>query len=463
MSVTASAPSASPAPPAPVTAADPVATDGAAAGSAPSGEVARLPEPTPCKLPEFPDVVRACPANSAEARAAAQLLDDMDNALFGVADDADPSALNAQLCALFAHPCFTLLGAMDDEAPDLAADSGLAMREFWKRGGSWWFHSALSYTDPNADVWAAPVMLPTLSLETTPQHRLRPFLCSLADPRCGRSSWGWLNRARRALSDDALRRDAPSVHDQCRETAVQQPADRRMYFWYRCIAQYARSQALPHGRFRAPERGWFVIHGFRGHYGGCDGIRAYDLATGAAYVAQNCLGMLIDDDKDGNERHFGQRDKPVFAGRVSTDNLRELVLLLALAPEVIDDALPVGDFERPAEIKPVMDRIGDQARPRGKVVVHSSDQTQLVYRYVQDEQVSVKGQLTWPQDHNSAIAQYLVDLLRVVEDGLVEGCAPADLPASLFDASFKSELRAAIVDLRGRALCPRADSLARDW
>ena len=70
------------------------------------------------------------------------------------------------------------------------------------------------------------------------------------------------------------------------------PADKRYQKWHACIEELRpRQDALPLGRVRAPMRGFFVVRGRRGHYSFCDEIRAYDLASGAAYVASSCSGV----------------------------------------------------------------------------------------------------------------------------------------------------------------------------
>ncbi len=51
--------------------------------------------------------------------------------------------------------------------------------------------------------------------------------------------------------------------------------------------------ALPLGDVKAPDTGWLVIAGRRGHYEFCDTVRAYDLETGAAFIDDNCSELTL--------------------------------------------------------------------------------------------------------------------------------------------------------------------------
>lgn len=54
-------------------------------------------------------------------------------------------------------------------------------------------------------------------------------------------------------------------------------------------------ESFPAGRFRSPKKGWLVVVGRRGHYHFCDTLSAYDLGTGAAYVARSCSQLKLAD------------------------------------------------------------------------------------------------------------------------------------------------------------------------
>jgi hypothetical protein len=73
-----------------------------------------------------------------------------------------------------------------------------------------------------------------------------------------------------------------------------------------------------------------VIHGRRGHYDFCDEIRAYDLATGAAYLAKRCDGLIRLWTGEGCDPDAGRIQTQ--AGQVVRENLREAAWMLLLAP-----------------------------------------------------------------------------------------------------------------------------------
>ncbi len=111
--------------------------------------------------------------------------------------------------------------------------------------------------------------------------------------------------------------------------------------------------ALPLGRFRAPDRGWLVIRGRRGHYEFCDELRAYDVETGAAYVAKSCSGLHL---RPGGSVDFeatnASRKAAVEAGRVDVANLREAVWMILLAPQAQEGYLSADYFSLPKGMVP---------------------------------------------------------------------------------------------------------------
>lgn len=64
--------------------------------------------------------------------------------------------------------------------------------------------------------------------------------------------------------------------------------DRWIRHRLRATYRYARTIEL-----RAPSHGWFILRGRRGHYRFSDEVRAYDLATGAAYVARSEAALAL--------------------------------------------------------------------------------------------------------------------------------------------------------------------------
>lgn len=129
------------------------------------------------------------------------------------------------------------------------------------------------------------------------------------------------------------------------------PAGQRLRRWLACVDEARETRAaLPLGRFRAPVTGWIVTRSHRGARAFCDELRAYDLATGAAYVASSCGREVLTEDGSHRDRDATDRTRRLSftAGQVPLDALREAALIAmvaswseeALADEVTTELLP---------------------------------------------------------------------------------------------------------------------------
>ena len=124
--------------------------------------------------------------------------------------------------------------------------------------------------------------------------------------------------------------------------------------WRGCVeAARPKQFALPLGDVKAPETGWLVIAGRRGHYEFCDTVRAYDLVTGAAFIDDSCceitfeLGWPID--RDMHHRGMARRVK---AGVVPVENLRETLWMLLLRSEAEEVQRSPSTIPVPAGVTP---------------------------------------------------------------------------------------------------------------
>jgi hypothetical protein len=194
--------------------------------------------------------------------------------------------------------------------------------------------------------------------------------------------------------------------------------------WATCIGSRAtRNKRYAEKRFRALDRGWLVMRGRRGHYQAADEIRAYDLATGAAYVVQNQTGVIMTPD----QVKLAQQGVQGFTGRVAPDHLREIMVLLAARKAIVE----VRTATVYANIPPTLPRTlstGTFFGTFGRVTWSSSDQTTIEYTYL-DGATRKSGSFTWP---NAAdwLDDHVAELVRIMEAGLVKGCAPAKLPTA---------------------------------
>lgn len=420
--------------------------------------------------------VAACDAASAEGKAAHAKLDALDAKVKKLAPSGDPKPLEKELEKLLDdEPCFAITAAT--RPYPMTFDSGLSLHDWWEQGGRWWIESQL--VTKGADVhWVVlpPTSRRTLAGDVSTVHPLAPLLCpaDAAMPKsassCGRETLGWIHRADQALALHAAARRAahlqsegaelPATRERCAAKAKAGPAS-AAYLTYATCMHLGRptSDALPLGRFAAPKEGWLAIRGRRGHHSGCEELRAYDLATGAAYVAKSCWGF----GQQGN-RHSTE------VGKVPLDALREAALVAFLA-ELADR-----DVARSAEGHAVPPGIAI-AIPAGvgsgiglSGFGWSSGRTVLEVGWVRGGRGQARTTVDWP-DSDTPAREHAAQLLAVAEAGFVAGCAPAPVPAipwsslgprvdtkgympSTDGQPVYGQLEADFSALRGRPLCP---------
>jgi hypothetical protein len=372
----------------------------------------------------------------------------------------------------------------------LDADSAIALKTFWEKGGRRWLEHYLKLGAPQAAGQVqhsviAPTMPQTLTEESSPSHPLRSLLCSSDDLVCGRATRGWGQRAEQAFESFARgQRLRWAAHDpkgsaiqseqSCSQLAKALPEVERYAGWQECIATLQlRVAALPLGGIAAPDAGWLLVRGRRGHYAFCDELRAYDLATGAAYVARSCSRLALG--------HTGRVDPATtdaarrvesHAGRVVVDNLREAAWMILLAADVQQPAVRDGAaIAIPSHV--TVNRTAKKPPRRAAYALgKSSDQTRLAWSYLRRGRVVHHGTLTWPSSYDAAAQDHAAKLLHVAEQGFEAGCPPARLPTELdfgksqpavspVDASRKSlvtvhdELLEALQGLRKQRICRR--------
>jgi hypothetical protein len=278
-----------------------------------------------------------------------------------------------------------------------------------------------------------------LTLDTDPGHVLAPLLCTLADESCGRETEGWAERAGDAFSaavvrdrvreEDAFPVNSQSLAARCEAEVRKKGTTPEYAKWMECLAEHrVPDWALPLGRVRAPDRGWLVIRGRRGHYEFCDELGVYDVETGAAYVAKSCSGLRLRADGSVNFEATNTARKATFeAGRLDVANLREAVWMILLAPQSEKVFLSADYFPIPKGMVPTPPE-SDAGGYVGSMWANSG-QTVLSWSWLSaDGQVLASGTLTWPGSY-AAPESHAADLLRIAEVGLRSECPPAKLPA----------------------------------
>jgi hypothetical protein len=210
--------------------------------------------------------------------------------------------------------------------------------------------------------------------------------------------------------------------------------------WLRCIAFEApRTWRYPALRYRAPEGGWLLLRGRRGHYAFADEVRAYDLASGAAYVARSESALVL----GGPVETFGvdraatdaKRKPEAFTGNVAADAVRELAFVL----QTIGVPRPVRTHAILVPVPEALEVTLSARPPRFAFEIpasfgQSSGQTSIGWSLVDGGRLVDDGRFTWPgaldpgEDHADGV-------VRVLESGLDRGCPRARLPERLGKAA----------------------------
>ncbi|MEW6433595.1 MAG: hypothetical protein AB1730_18975 [Myxococcota bacterium] len=345
----------------------------------------------------------------------------------------DAERLKVAWGAVKAHTCFALpLHETFREPPD---DDVEAFQAWWARGGRDWLASGLS----NFGNEAFTVVPPDAPKRPEPGKAagLERLACPKGAPdTCARETAGWVLRAAEALEPREDRHDdseRKATEVACAAEAKKATKPNAYRAWRECLERKRpQGAALPLGRYQAPKDGWLVLRGRRGHYQFCDEVRAYDLSTGAAWVAQSCSGLVLQQggrvDHDATD---AQRGLTVRVGRLPLEALREAAWMTLLAAHVSDHVQPWAWFvRRPAGLEPAWP---DDDAVHGIGLGSfwgSSAQTTLAWSWQGAEGLRDAGTLTWP-DSASAGENHAAALWRIAEAAFLEGCAPARLARQL--------------------------------
>ncbi|GMU63339.1 MAG: hypothetical protein AMXMBFR34_51020 [Myxococcaceae bacterium] len=354
-------------------------------------------------------------------------------ALQGALEARDAAGVKAAWAALEEHPCYRLPFAETWRHPE--PDDVELMSQWWEHGGRDWLATGWA-EPPNPDFAVVPPDVPK-HLTRENAGGLARLLCPAAGPgECGRDAAGWLLRARDRLephedhAGDALRKQA---EEECASRAKKAKKDEQYRAWRRCLDEKRPLGVLmPLGRVDAPKDGWLVLRGRRGHYQFCDEVRVYDLATGAAWVAQSCSGLVLQ--QGGSVDHDAtdaQRGVTVKVGRLPVDALREAAWMTLLVPHLTLNAQPWAWFvRRPPGVAPRWpDDLSGEGLGLGSFWVTSA-QTQLAWSWQGHDGLRESGSLTWP-DSSNAGEDHADDLWRIAEAAFAPGCAPARPPSQL--------------------------------
>lgn len=375
------------------------------------------------------------------------------------AASATAEAIRGEIRAVWAHPCLTHLARIY-RAPSSGTFEELS--DLWHRGlnaslrasvGALYMRRGVSF------LVVPPENASPLSADA--RRALATWICPEADLACGGHSASYVKRAEEAFDDAEQRAHGwaggldhkgstspmpgavtnyataghlcPEVPDlQYDQTGV--PKTPFESFALCTASEAPRTWRYPQGvRLRAPEKGWLVVRGRRGHYSFTDEVSALDLATGAAYIARSGSALVLSGISVDFAAVDAKRKLEVVTGTVAPDQVRELAFVLATAKAVRAKRTEI-------QLVPVSKQLPITLTPsRGAAAPFdvadaewgSSAHTTLRWQLIDGSgAVAAEGNVMWPSSPRQ-VETHADGLLRVVEAGLSPGCAPARLPASL--------------------------------
>lgn len=395
-------------------------------------------------------VVARCSASSALRRLASERLQRLNKQVDSLKRTDSPAKAVTELHALLKTECF-LPAAETDRIP--RPDTALSLKEWWSEGGLDWLESYLEVpvlgekANPKPHIVVPPDVRRTLNLESHAEHALRRFLCSLNDPTCGANTRGWRQRAEHFFeAHQAMAEKSDRLWDQerpalgvsvisrtCAQTALKQPVRNQYLAWRDCIEQHRPTQvALPLGDFRAPEDGWLVVSGRRGHYAFCDSTRAYHLETGAAFVSESCSSLVLNTDGTVDRVATNKaRTVRTAVGRMQVQNLQEALWMMLFRAEAESLQVQAAYFPLPGGLARRFAVPPSRADTTldSLTTMSSTAHTTLAWQWIPADGPAVAGELTWPSSFDAAEA-HAVSLLTIAEKGFVDGCALRWPPAA---------------------------------
>lgn len=400
-----------------------------------------------------PGAIAGCAEGSEPAVRAGEALARFDRRVESLSPSEPIGPVVADLHTLIRTPCFQLAA----ESPRMPLpDSSRALVEWWREGGHDWLASYLErpvagpIADPPPQVLLPPDTRRTLDLRATPDHPLARFLCQPGDAVCGADTRGWRSRAEAAFDNHRARgrhtiepggpwdytpehAEAASVACASAPLVQGESGPDRYARWRACLEERRFTRpALPLGSIKAPSEGWLIVQGRRGHYEFCDTVRAFHLATGAAFLWDSCSALALRSDGSVNRADTdAAREQRVSRGTVSAEAIREAVWMLMLRGEVQDVQVSAQWFPLPKGMQPVLPGPAPGAdRDRFDGLPWSTAMTTLTWRLVLPDAAAYSGEVSWPGSFDAA-EDHAVALLEIAEQGLIEGCAGKVPPSRL--------------------------------
>jgi hypothetical protein len=437
--------------------------------SAPTTAGARPVVPEPQR--EERELIHPCRIDGPEHAAASADVARIDAAIGALAVDGDPTPILGAISELGKSSCFDIGGRLSfDEGEDERPDSALSLRDFWGAGKEFidgYLNLARSPGANATRLWTRPRSRRTWSRESAAGDARRPLLCSVLDTACIESTRafrlraeGWLaldaERSRLARGGEAIRTGS------CRDRLEHVVPDARLGVWLDCLeSERAEELALPLVGAGRPERGWLLLSGRRGHYEFCDEVRAYDLASGAAYSVGSCSHLSLESGGFVDQRATDSaRSIQTRFGFIPPLALEEALWFLLVAPELRPYANSFG-MALPEGIRRVRYVSADGEGISLEAVCMSSADTGISWKYVLHGAVADSGALTWPGCGWNPQNRYAVQLVRVAEAMFEPGCPGAPAPEVLTQVELA--LAPDSLDVDAASARQASDQIAGVW
>ncbi|MFO0736764.1 MAG: hypothetical protein U0270_12845 [Labilithrix sp.] len=322
---------------------------------------------------------------------------------------ADVQRVQDHIRAILDTPCLELAKA--DLREPLEFDSGLSLRTWWGRDdGERSLHLRVAKEDNDTPVIVLAGQ-PRTSLVLTghEDHPLAPLLCGPSDGyECGRETAGWIHRTEPAFKQYSDEREKVD----CEKTSLDEDPEARWSALVDCAFEQApKEAAFPLGRFRAMKDGYFVIS--QPYGSGCARLDLYDLASGTEIRTSTC----------GTTR--------TTVGRAPLVTMREAAWMMTFATYARDNLRGPTSAVIPERVMPGRPHGGDEPPTHIRLgSIHSRPHS--LWTWYRPKNGKLVAQLTGSTTGGSyAATSYARDLLRMVDESFVPGCAPAFSSASL--------------------------------
>ncbi len=393
-----------------------------------------------------PIPIEGCTAeNVSELRSTLNALDER----IGYRQTEPPESIVADIARVWSHPCLSHV-ARFFRAPQISDPARLG--EVWRRGmgASLRAMAGALYRREGRRYVVVPPDAPA-PISEAERQRAAAWICPDGSDACGHAG-SYVARAHAAFDGAELlahRWNGPLVGsdgddpmpnafvgarmgcEQVRQSDEERAKRTPFETFVMCVASSSpRTWRYPDAqRMRARHRGWLVLRGRRGHYAFSDEVGAYDLATGAAYVARSASALVLAGPGVDFDAVDKQRRQEVVTGRVAVDQVRELAFLLATAPLLRAQRTKVQIVPVPEGLEPALTPGRGAQRPFDvqEAWWRTSAQTSIAWQIIDGNTTIAEGDLTWP-DSYKAWEMHAGELVRVMEAGLSEGCPPARLP-----------------------------------